>query len=201
MRLAPAYKWGFFFCYTLAMKVSLVVIADAEYGIGKSGQTPWSFPAYQKYFENLVCGHPVVMGRKIYESRGPVPGNINMVVTGDTEYETGEDRVLTDTDIHMAIERCKWLDRSEDVEVFVVGGAETFLFCLTNGLIDRIYLTHISRKSYDCDTFFHDYVLPEWFNESYRTVRYPDRENPERLEFIVYNRRRADQPKDKKKTQ
>ena len=183
------------------MTVSLVVITDSEYGIGKDGKTPWYFPAHQEYFERLVHGHPVVMGRNTFESRGPVPDSINMVVTNHDDYQVEEPGVMTGTDLHMAIERCKWVETDDNPEIFVVGGAELFEHCMAGGLVDKIYLTHIPRKTYECDVFFPDQYLHDSFNESHRTVRYSDEENNERLEFVVYNRRRADQPKDKKKTQ
>jgi len=179
--------------------ISIIVACDSEYGIGKDGKMPWRFPADFAYFKETTMGHPMITGRKNFEDMGALPGRKTIVLTRDKEYTSQNPNVLVESDLFMAIERAKWLDGGE--EVFIVGGGQIYEMALLAGVADKVYLTHISRKSYDCDTFFQDSFLKENFNESHRTVRYTDEKNEERLEFIVYNKRKGDTPKDKKKTQ
>ena len=165
--------------------ISIIVICDSEYGIGKDGKMPWHFPADFAYFKQTTMGHPMITGRKNFADMGALPGRKTIVLTRDTDYAVDNDNVLVESDLFMAIERAKWSDGGE--EVFIVGGGQIYELALTAGLVDRIYLTHIARQSYDCDTFFQDQFLTQ-FNESHRTVRYPDQKNDQRLEFIVYDK-------------
>jgi len=179
--------------------ISIIVACDKEYGIGKDGKMPWYFPADFKYFKETTMGHPMITGRKNFEDMGALPGRKTIVLTRDEEFTSDKKNVSVESDLFMAVEKAKWLDGGE--EVFIVGGGQIYELALLSGMVDTIYLTHIAHKTYDCDTFFQDSFLKEWFNESHRTVRYADEKNPERLEFIVYTKRKAHQPKDKKKTQ
>lgn len=159
---------------------------------------PWHFPADFAYFKQTTMGHPMITGRKNFEHMGALPGRATIVLTRDQVYASGSPDVYVESDLFMAIERAKWMDGGH--EVFIVGGGHIYEMALSVGAVDRIYLTSISRKSYDCDTFFSDSFLTQ-FNESHRTIRNPDDANPERLEFIVYNKRKAEDIADKKRIQ
>ena len=186
--------------------ISLLLIADQEYGIGTSGRMPWYFPAYQDYFEAHTRGHVIIMGRNTYITQGPVPGSTNIVLSREHPSLVTEQGVLVMSDLHHAVEKARWIEvdshttRDHQDEIFIVGGAELFEHALVQGVAENIYLTHIPRRSYDCDVFFQDSYLYENFNEQYRTVRYADEANSERLEHIVYKRRCSNDPHDKKKT-
>lgn len=176
--------------------ISIIVACDKDYGIGKSGTMPWHFPADFKYFKETTMGHPMITGRKNFDDMGALPGRKTIVLTRDETYSNDNSNVLVESDFFMAIEKAKWLDGGQ--EVFIVGGGQIYELALISGVVDKIYLTHITRQSYNCDTFFQDSFLQEQFNESHRTVRYADEKNPERLEFIVYHKRKIGAPKDKK---
>ena len=163
--------------------VSIIVACDKNWGIGKNGKMPWRFPADFAYFKSKTLGHPMITGRKNFEDMGILPGRSTIVLTRDTEYEHEDRSVFVSHDLHDAIERAKWKEGGE--EVFIVGGAEIYEAALQVGAVQTIYLTQITRTSYDCDRFF-PYQYLEGFSEANRTVRYPDEKNPERLEFITY---------------
>ena len=61
-----------------------IIVAAAENGvIGRQGQLPWQLPADLQHFKALTLGHPIVMGRRTFESIGrALPGRTNIVVTG-----------------------------------------------------------------------------------------------------------------------
>ena len=167
------------------MKVSIIAACDKEYGIGKNGSMPWRFPADFAYFKSKTLGHPMITGRKNFEDMGALPGRTTIVLTRDTEWKPRDKNVLVSHNLHDAIERAKWKEGGE--EIFIVGGAEIYEAVLKAGAVQTIYLTHITRASYDCDRLF-PYKYLEQFSETNRTVRYPDEKNDQRLEFITYER-------------
>ena len=68
--------------------ISFVVAMDNNRVIGKNNQLPWHIPADLKFFKRVTMGHPIIMGRKTYESIGkPLPGRENIIVTRNQEYK------------------------------------------------------------------------------------------------------------------
>lgn len=132
-------------------KISLIVATDSVGGIGKENKIPWHLSDDIKRFKDLTMGHPVIMGRKTFESvisslKKPLPGRTNIVVTRSTNFNY--DGVLVFNNIEDAIKKGKEIDSEE---VFVAGGAQIFDEIV--GLADRLYLTVIDGD-FDADTFF-----------------------------------------------
>ena len=68
-------------------KIYLVAAVAANGVIGRDGQLPWHLPEDLKHFKKLTLGHPVIMGRRTWESiRKPLPGRDNIVVTRQAGY-------------------------------------------------------------------------------------------------------------------
>ena len=64
------------------MRRSLVVAMSRNGVIGRNNQLPWRLPADLAYFKRVTMGHPIIMGRRTYESIGrPLPGRLNIVVS------------------------------------------------------------------------------------------------------------------------
>ena len=58
-----------------------VVAMDDRRGIGLRGTIPWRLPADLRHFKQVTMGHPILMGRKTFESLGrPLPGRQNIVL-------------------------------------------------------------------------------------------------------------------------
>lgn len=69
-------------------KVSAIVAMDEKRGIGKANTIPWRIPGEQKMFREITMSHPMIMGRKTFESLGRIlPGRPHIVITRDTDYE------------------------------------------------------------------------------------------------------------------
>src|SRR5256885_9879574 len=69
-------------------RVYLVAAVAANGVIGKNGQLPWHLPEDLKHFKKLTLGHPIIMGRRTWESLGkPLPGRENVVITRKPGYE------------------------------------------------------------------------------------------------------------------
>ena len=90
--------------------------------IGRDGRMPWHLPEDLKFFRNLTHGHPIVMGRKTWESLGrPLPGRRNLVLSRTLAEAPG-------AEIVRSVEELDALGLAGDV--FVIGGAETYRLLL-----------------------------------------------------------------------
>lgn len=125
-------------------KLTIVVAVDARGGIGIDNKLPWHLPEDLAHFKRTTLGHPVIMGRKTFDSIGrPLPNRRNIVVTRNTEWR------------HEGVEAVHSLEAAlalvADVPSCIIGGAQIFADALP--LTDRLVITEID-KTFDCDTFF-----------------------------------------------
>lgn len=160
--------------------ISFLVAMDQNRVIGKDNKLPWHLPADLKYFKELTMGHPIIMGRKTYESIGrPLPGRKNIVITRNKDY-TAEGCTV----IH-SISEVKELEDKRNEELFVIGGAE--IFEQTFSIADRLYITMI-EETFEGDTYFPTFNEDEWIVVSKeKGVR--DERNVYEHYFLVYERK------------
>ena len=101
-------------------KIYLVVAVASNGVIGRDGKLPWHLPEDLKHFKRLTLGHPVIMGRRTWESlKGPLPGRDNIVVTGRAGYDAPGAAVANSLEAALA------LCTGEPV-AFVIGGSRLF---------------------------------------------------------------------------
>ncbi|MCQ6275156.1 dihydrofolate reductase [Bacillus sp. V3B] len=160
--------------------ISYIVAMDKNRVIGKNNQLPWYLPADLQFFKRVTMGHPIIMGRKTYESIGkPLPGRENIIVTRNQEY-----KVEGCTVIHSVEELTKFTEEKQE-EVFVIGGAELFQVTFPN--VDRLYITMIEHE-FEGDTFFPEFNETDWNLIS--TEKGPkDEKNPYDYSFNIYERK------------
>ena len=115
-----------------------IIVAVAENGvIGGENRLLWHISEDLKHFKAVTTGHPVVMGRKTYESLGrPLPGRRNVVVTRQNISIEG-------CDVVHSLDEALALFRPEE-KVFVIGGAQIYAQALP--LCDEFYLTRDERE-------------------------------------------------------
>ncbi|MEQ1721527.1 MAG: dihydrofolate reductase [Nitrosomonas sp.] len=155
--------------------LSLLVAMSKNRVIGKNNQLPWHLPEDLKHFKALTMGHPIIMGRKTYESIGKVlPGRTNIIVTRQKNYVIPSAIVVDSIQSAFA---AGLKENSAKNEAFVIGGEEIFHQALT--FSQRIYLTEI-QKTFDGDTFFPALNSQEW-REAERTIHFS--EGIEQLEY------------------
>lgn len=161
------------------MRISIIVAVGSGGVIGRGGQLPWRLPADLKRFKDITTGHPVVMGRKTYESIGtPLPGRTNIVVTRQKKYQAPGCVVVSS--FNEAIQGAGTHD-----ELFVVGGAEIYKEALPRA--HRIFMTEIGA-SFSGDAYFPEIHSDEWrVVESREGVS--DEKNPYSHRFLVLERR------------
>ncbi len=111
----------------------------AERVIGRAGSLPWHLPEDLAYFKRTTSGHPIVMGRKTYESIGrPLPKRRNIVLTRDETWSAEGVEV-----IHRPGELAEL--PGIDGQVFIIGGAEiyaSFLPMLDDLLVSHVFENH-----------------------------------------------------------
>lgn len=159
--------------------ISLLVAMDKNQLIGKDNDLPWRLPADLAYFKRVTMGHPIIMGRKTYDSIGrPLPGRENIIVTRDTSYEAEGCKV-----IH-SIEEIVKMNEQTDQELFVIGGAEIFKEILPHS--DRLYITEINEE-FEGDTYFPAFDKVEWKVIS-EEKGIKNEKNPYDYTFLVYEK-------------
>ncbi len=118
--------------------------------IGKANTLLWHLPDDQKMFKRVTMGHPIIMGRKTFESiKKPLPGRTNIVITRDTNLEIPGCVV-----VHSIDEAIKKGKETDQKEIFIVGGAE--IYKETLALADRLYATVVDLVV-DGDAYFPKY--------------------------------------------
>src|SRR5688572_29279438 len=157
-------------------RIYLVAAVGANGIIGANGQLPWSLPEDLKHFKRLTLGHPVIMGRRTWESlRGPLPGRDNIVVTASPGYQAPGAAVAG------SLEGALALCAGEPV-AFVIGGSRLFEESLP--IADGLVLTEIDRE-YPGDVRFPEYDRSRW-KESQRE-RHATAEGT-KFDFVLYER-------------
>lgn len=122
-----------------------VVAMAADRAIGIRQSIPWRLSEDMKLFRRLTMGHPILMGRKTWESLGrPLPGRQNVVLTRDAQFAAEGAVVIRD------IAELRELEL-QDNEVMVIGGAQIYALLLP--LMSRLYVSAV-RGEYEADTWF-----------------------------------------------
>ena len=131
---------------------AIAALAKENLAIGNKGQIPWHIPEDFVHFKKTTMGHPIIMGRKTFETfPKPLPGRTHIVITRDKEYRAPEGVFVCDS-IESAIEIAKEKEGSE--EIFIIGGGQIYSDSLP--FVDRLYLTLI-EGNFEGDTFFPEY--------------------------------------------
>ncbi len=132
-------------------RISIIAAVGRNRELGKNNELIWRIPADLKRVKGLTTGHPIIMGRKTYDSIGhPLPNRTNIVITNS---HTHIDGCLVFDSLRKGIEAAKDIDSEE---VFIFGGARIYNEALP--FTDRLYLTVIDAEGEDADAFFPDYA-------------------------------------------
>jgi len=131
------------------MILSLIVAAAENGVIGKDNQLLWRLPDDLKRFKQLTLGHPIIMGRKTFESIGqPLPGRTSIVITRSSSYEAEGIEVVDS--LEKAINKAR---QQGTGEAFIIGGGEVYREALAGNQVSKIHLTRVQTEI-GGDTFF-----------------------------------------------
>ena len=159
-------------------RVSVIAALARNRVIGIENRLPWRLPEDLAHFKALTLGHPILMGRKTFESLGrPLSGRTNIVITRNPDYCKDGCRVAAS--IPGAIALCADAD-----EVFFIGGAE--LYAQAIPLADRLYLTEVDIEA-EGDAWFPDFDRSA-FREISRESHTGEKGDPLGFDFVVYER-------------
>ena len=149
--------------------VIVAAIGRNSRAIGKDNELLWHIPADLKRFKELTIGHPIIMGRKTFESiieilGKPLPGRTNIIVTRNPGYVVEGAIMAGSLEAAFAI-----AERENPTEIHIGGGAELYAAALPYA--DRIHLTYVDSDALG-DTFF-----PELDANFRETKCYPQAEH------------------------
>lgn len=152
-------------------RISLIAAVARNGVIGLDGGMPWHLPEELRHFKATTMGHPLVMGRRTFESIGrPLPGRRTVVVTRDPSWQ--HPGVETAHSFAEAISLAGPAD-----EVFVAGGAQVYAEALP--FAHRLVLTEVHAEP-EGDTWF-----PQWSPQEWREV---SREEHDGWSHVVHER-------------
>jgi len=156
--------------------VYLVAAVAANGIIGVNGKLPWHLPEDLQHFKRLTLGHPVIMGRKTWESlKGPLPGRENIVVSRQAGYEAPGAAVASSLKAALAL--C-----AGEKRVFVIGGTQLFRDALP--IAAGLIMTEI-KQDFPGDAWFPDYDRSQW-RETQREAH--TAANGIRFDFALYEK-------------
>ena len=159
-------------------RVSLIAALAKNRVIGIENRLPWRLPEDLAHFKALTLGHPILMGRKTFESLGrPLPGRRNIVITRNADYQSAGCEIAMS--IPEAIALC-----AEAEEIFFIGGAE--LYKQVFPLVDRLYLTEVQIEAQG-DAWFPEFDRTE-FKEISRELHTGEKGDALAFGFVVYDR-------------
>lgn len=146
-----------------------IIVAIAKNGIiGDKNSLLWHISEDMRFFRETTSGHPVIMGRKTYDSLGrPLPKRTNVVISRTTKHIEG-------CTVVGSLEEAIALFPKEE-EVFIIGGAQ--IYALAMEVADRLYLTRVEHD-YQGDTSF-----PEWDESKWKLLSRTPYERGEKYEY------------------
>ena len=142
------------------MIVSIIAAVAKDRTIGKDNDLIWHYPIDMAFFKSSTKNHYVIMGRRNFDSipekYRPLPFRTNVIVTRQTDLVA--DGCLIVNSLEEAVEIAK---NDKQKEIFIIGGGQIYNQALEDGIVNRMYLTHID-KDYNGDAFFPEFNSDDW---------------------------------------
>jgi dihydrofolate reductase len=157
--------------------LSLIWAMGHNQVIGIDNKLPWHLPAELAYFRKMTMGHPIIMGRRTFESIGrPLPGRTNIVLTRDLTFNAEGTVVLHSVE--------QVLEQYNNSGAFVIGGAQIYRQLFPAA--ERLYITMIDHN-FEGDDYFPEIDWSDWrlVNEE---PGLQDEKNPYAYSFKVFDR-------------
>lgn len=139
-------------------------VVNKGYPIGKDGGIPWHNSLDMKWFKETTTGHPVIMGRKTFETLGkPLPNRTNIVITKNNDLWPDNAGIRVCDTVEKAIDFAKAIDN----EIFIIGGESIYRYALENNLADKILVDFLAEEVDNATSFFPDvFSSNDWFENS-----------------------------------
>ena len=162
--------------------ITIVVAMGLDNEIGADNQLLWHLPKDLKYFKETTTDHPIIMGRKTYESIGkPLPNRTNIVISKRKDWF--EEGILIVGSVKEAIKFAKKIDE----EIFIIGGGN--IYEQTIDLCDKLLVTLV-KTNLKADVFFPKINMKTW-NKTEEICHEKDEKNEFDFCFQTYERKEA----------
>jgi dihydrofolate reductase len=164
------------------LNLSIIVAQAENRAIGLNGDMPWHLRGDLKRFKTLTMGHPVVMGRRTWESlpKRPLVGRRNIVFSQSEDFAPeGAEVVRSANDLFDLLHNC-------DEEVFIIGGGRIYNMLMP--WVNRLYITWVHKEFPEADTFFPVIDLSE-FTKINETERMVDEKSGLEFSYAEYDRK------------
>lgn len=160
----------------MSASLTLIVAYSTNRAIGRDNALPWKLPGDLAHFKRSTLGHPIIMGRKTWDSLGrPLPGRSNIVISRNPDLRA-EGAIVVAT-LQAAIEAC-----GDAAQAHVIGGAQIYAQALP--LAQRVLATEVHAQV-EGDAFFPLLPAFQWKE----TARAPQpAENGYEYDFVTYER-------------
>ena len=159
--------------------INIVVAKASNNVIGAKNELIWHLPNDLKHFKNLTSGHPIIMGRKTFESLGrPLPNRTNIVITRDKNWQ-GEN-VEKEFSLEKAIESAKKINE----DIYIIGGGNIYKQAME--FADVLYITEVHHE-FEGDTYFPE-IDEEIWEEVDRENFMKDEKHPYAYSYVTYKR-------------
>jgi dihydrofolate reductase len=134
--------------------ISIIAALGRNRELGAKNALLWQLPSDMKFFRTKTWDHPIIMGRKTYESilahlKAPLPHRTTIVITKNARYNVPNGALVADS-YEKAVAIAAQCEGGN--EIFIGGGASLYSQALNT--VDRMYLTHIDDASIKADAYF-----------------------------------------------
>lgn len=163
------------------MELVLIAAISRNNVIGIEGRIPWHISEDLRRFKRLTSGHPVIMGKRTYQSIGaPLPGRLNVVLSRQEDFHPEGIYIFSSLDSALGSlqEQKPRMDDIDYSSAFVIGGKRVYEEAFSK--MDRLEITHIHRDVIG-DTHFPEIDPQQWQERG--------RENKDGYSFATYVRK------------
>lgn len=160
------------------MDINIIAAIGKNNELGKNNDLIWKFKGDMKFFKATTMGHPIVMGRKTFESLPKVlPGRKNIVISTNG---IKNDEI----EIYRSIKEflIKYQEYGDDI--FIIGGASIYKQFID--LATKMFLTEIDSEDKEADVYFPSFDQKQWEKE----ILLSSQENSINFKHVLYKRKR-----------
>ena len=159
------------------MDINLIAAIGKNNELGKDNDLIWRLKADMKFFRETTMGHPIVMGRKTFESLPKVlPGRKNIVLSSN-EIQDNE------IELYKSIKEFLLNYKDYDGEVYIIGGASIYKAFID--MASKLYLTEIEAEEKEADVYFPTFNKEEYNKEIISDLE----ENSIKFKHVLYKRK------------
>lgn len=160
--------------------VLVAAVGGKKRALGKDNDLLWHLPNDFKHFKSLTTGHPVVMGRKTYESIGRLlPNRLNIIISRNKDFHVEGAKVFHDFQ-----DAETYLLNQDTQKAFLIGGGQLYKEFINK--MDMLEITEV-HSEFEADTFFPEIDTQSW-KEVSRKTNTMDEKHKFNYDFVRYKK-------------